>query len=171
MNRLLVLGGSLVAAAAVAALPAVIGLSGNPSFSHQLPVHVPSQARAVELVDGSSEVSVAPAPSATRSRAEAADDRPSDGGPSDGGPPGDGPAPTAADPVPTRSRGSRDDGPTAARSTGTGREEHPSTVARTSEGGDSRGGPGPASGTTSHDAPTGGSTSDRRHGGDATNHA
>ena len=43
MNRLLVMVATTTGAAALAAVPAVLGLVGNPSFSHQLPVHVPSQ--------------------------------------------------------------------------------------------------------------------------------
>ena len=42
MNRL-VAAGSAVAAAALVSLPAVLGLAGNPSFSHRIPVQVPSQ--------------------------------------------------------------------------------------------------------------------------------
>jgi hypothetical protein len=45
MKRLLLIAVSFLAAAAAAVVPAVIGLAGNPSFSHQLPVRVPSQAR------------------------------------------------------------------------------------------------------------------------------
>ena len=42
MNRL-VAAGSAVAAAALVSVPAVLGLAGNPSFSHRIPVQVPSQ--------------------------------------------------------------------------------------------------------------------------------
>ena len=52
MNRLLVMVATTTAAAALAAVPAVLGLVGNPSFSHQLPVHVPSQvAKVLESSD------------------------------------------------------------------------------------------------------------------------
>jgi hypothetical protein len=41
MRRLII----LAASAAVAAVPAVFGLAGNPSFSQSVPVHVPSQVK------------------------------------------------------------------------------------------------------------------------------
>ena len=51
MKRLFIF--SLAAAATVAAaLPAVAGLAGNPSFSHKLPVNAPSHARVVEFEHG-----------------------------------------------------------------------------------------------------------------------
>lgn len=50
MKRLLIFSATAVAAAAVAG-PAVAGLAGNPSFSHKLPVHVPSQAQLVQFDD------------------------------------------------------------------------------------------------------------------------
>jgi hypothetical protein len=50
MNRLIIASAVAVAAAAVS-VPAVAGLSNNPSFSHRLPVHVPSQAKVVQLDD------------------------------------------------------------------------------------------------------------------------
>lgn len=51
MKRLLLILGVTVAASGVAAAPAVAGLAGNPSFSHQLPVRVPSQAQSPQLID------------------------------------------------------------------------------------------------------------------------
>jgi hypothetical protein len=51
MNRILLASALGVAAIAVAAAPAVAGLVGNPSFSHEVPVQVPSQARIAHLVD------------------------------------------------------------------------------------------------------------------------
>jgi hypothetical protein len=51
MQRGLIISAVALAAVGLAAAPAVAGLAGNPSFSHQLPVHVPSQARAPQLVD------------------------------------------------------------------------------------------------------------------------
>lgn len=50
MNRLMIASAVAVAAAAVS-VPAIAGLTNNPSFSHRVPVHVPSQARVVELDD------------------------------------------------------------------------------------------------------------------------
>lgn len=50
MKRLLLIIVSFLAAAAAIVVPAVMGLAGNPSFSHQLPVRVPSQARSGPVV-------------------------------------------------------------------------------------------------------------------------
>jgi len=50
MKRLLIFSATAVAAVAVA-VPAVAGLAGNPSFTHKLPVHVPSQAQLVQFDD------------------------------------------------------------------------------------------------------------------------
>jgi hypothetical protein len=44
MKRLLLILAAIVATGGIAATPAVAGLAGNPSFSHQIPVPVPSQA-------------------------------------------------------------------------------------------------------------------------------
>jgi hypothetical protein len=67
MRRLVV----LCAAASVAAVPAVIGLAGNPSFSHTVPVSVPSQAKVANTTvhdagDDRLAKSVSPSPSATQ---------------------------------------------------------------------------------------------------------
>ena len=51
VKRLLLILGATVAAGGVAAAPAVAGLAGNPSFSHQIPVRAPSQAQPPQLVD------------------------------------------------------------------------------------------------------------------------
>jgi hypothetical protein len=45
MKRLLIIAVLVLAAAAAVVVPAIIGLAGNPSFNHQLPVRVPTQAR------------------------------------------------------------------------------------------------------------------------------
>jgi hypothetical protein len=79
MNRILLFSVAGVAATAVAAAPAVAGLSGNRSFSHNLPVRAPSAARTVHFADedqptagptttqGSpAPTSTSPAPTATR---------------------------------------------------------------------------------------------------------
>jgi hypothetical protein len=50
MKRVLIFSAA-AAAAIAAAVPAVAGLAGNPSFSHKLPVHVPSQAQVVGFDD------------------------------------------------------------------------------------------------------------------------
>jgi hypothetical protein len=50
VNRLIIASAVAVAAAAVS-VPAVAGLTNNPSFSHRVPVRVPSQAKVVQLDD------------------------------------------------------------------------------------------------------------------------
>jgi len=50
MNRLVIAVGT-AAAACAAAVPAVLGLSGNPSFSQHIPVPVPSHAQLVHFDD------------------------------------------------------------------------------------------------------------------------
>lgn len=50
MKRILIISAIVAGAGAVAA-PAVAGLSGNPSFSHDVPVRVPSEARIVQFDD------------------------------------------------------------------------------------------------------------------------
>lgn len=51
MNRILLFTGIAAAACIAAAAPAVAGLSGNPSFSHDVPVRVPSRAQLVQFDD------------------------------------------------------------------------------------------------------------------------
>jgi hypothetical protein len=51
VNRILIFGAAAVASAGIAATPAIAGLAGNSSFSHQIPVRVPSQARTPDLFD------------------------------------------------------------------------------------------------------------------------
>lgn len=50
MNRLMIASAVAMAATAVS-VPAVAGLANNPSFSRQLPIQVPSQAKIVQLDD------------------------------------------------------------------------------------------------------------------------
>ncbi len=50
MKRILIISAIVAGAGAVAA-PAVAGLSGNPSFSHDVPVRVPAEARIVQFDD------------------------------------------------------------------------------------------------------------------------
>jgi len=50
MKSLLLISAGIVAAGAVAA-PAFAGLNHNPSFSHQIPIRVPTQAQIQPLVD------------------------------------------------------------------------------------------------------------------------
>jgi hypothetical protein len=51
MKRLLLTCAAAIAAGGAVTVPAVAGLSGNPSFSHRIPVPAPSGARVVQLVD------------------------------------------------------------------------------------------------------------------------
>ena len=84
MHRGLIITAVALAAVGLAAAPAVAGLAGNPSFSHQLPVHVPSQARVAQLVDDHGRDNATPPKSA---EPEPGDDR---GGVTSGEPePGD----------------------------------------------------------------------------------
>ena len=50
MKRILI-ASAIAAAAAAVSVPAFAGLAHNPSFSHRLPVNVPSQAKVVQLDD------------------------------------------------------------------------------------------------------------------------
>jgi hypothetical protein len=51
MKRLLLILAAIVATGGIAAAPAVAGLAGNPSFSHQIPVPVPSKAQQPSFAD------------------------------------------------------------------------------------------------------------------------
>jgi hypothetical protein len=55
MNRL-VLAAATAAAACGVAIPAIAGLSGNPSFSQRIPVHLPSSAHVVQFDEAGSVV-------------------------------------------------------------------------------------------------------------------
>ncbi|HET9968307.1 MAG TPA: hypothetical protein VFQ68_08715 [Streptosporangiaceae bacterium] len=76
MKRLLLILAAIVATGGIAATPAVAGLAGNPSFSHQIPVPVPSQAQSPRFADDHGRDGTVPAasPSPTR-HAEPGDDR------------------------------------------------------------------------------------------------
>jgi hypothetical protein len=50
MKRILIIS-AIAAASAAVSVPAFAGLANNPSFSHRLPVNVPSQAKVVHLDD------------------------------------------------------------------------------------------------------------------------
>ena len=51
MNRFIYAAAAAAVASGIAAAPAVAGLSHNPSFSHKLPVRVPSGAQTVSVSD------------------------------------------------------------------------------------------------------------------------
>jgi hypothetical protein len=51
MKRLALIIAGVVVAGGAAATPAVAGLAGNPSFSHEIPVRVPSAAKTPSFVD------------------------------------------------------------------------------------------------------------------------
>ena len=76
MKRLLLILAAIVATGGIAATPAVAGLAGNPSFSHQIPVPVPSQAQSPRFADDHGRDGTVPtaSPSPTR-HAEPGDDR------------------------------------------------------------------------------------------------
>ena len=76
MKRLLLILAAIVATGGIAATPAVAGLAGNPSFSHQIPVPVPSQAQSPQFADDHGRDGTVPtaSPSPTR-HAEPGDDR------------------------------------------------------------------------------------------------
>jgi hypothetical protein len=76
MKRLLLILAAIVATGGIAATPAVAGLAGNPSFSHQIPVPVPSQAQSPQFADDHGHDGTVPAASASPTRhAEPGDDR------------------------------------------------------------------------------------------------
>ena len=51
MKRLLLILAAIVVTGGIAAAPAVAGLAGNPSFSHQIPVPAPSRAQQPSFAD------------------------------------------------------------------------------------------------------------------------
>ena len=76
MKRLLLILAAIVATGGIAATPAVAGLAGNPSFSHQIPVPVPSQAQSPRFADDHGRDGTVPAASLSPTRhAEPGDDR------------------------------------------------------------------------------------------------
>jgi hypothetical protein len=76
MKRLLLILAAIVATGGIAATPAVAGLAGNPSFSHQIPVPVPSAAQSPQFADDHGRDGAVPAASTSPTRhAEPGDDR------------------------------------------------------------------------------------------------
>ncbi len=76
MKRLLLISAGVLAAGSVAAAPGVAGLTHNPSFSHQIPIRVPSQVHLPQLVDDHGADITAPTSTNRTSRsAEPGDDR------------------------------------------------------------------------------------------------
>jgi hypothetical protein len=51
MKRLVLILAGVAVAGSVAATPAVVGLTGNPSFSHEIPVPAPSAAKTPVFAD------------------------------------------------------------------------------------------------------------------------
>ena len=81
MKRLALIIAGVAVAGAAAATPAVAGLAGNPSFSHEIPVPVPSGAKAPLLTDDHSrDGATTPASAAATRHAEPGDDRGGHGG-------------------------------------------------------------------------------------------
>jgi hypothetical protein len=93
MKRIVVLAATAFAAATLAAVPAVAGLVGNPSFSHQIPVRAPQDAQSVVLVGDDSSVSphqsTSAVPSATPTRGRSGEVEPSDDAVTGSAEPGD----------------------------------------------------------------------------------
>jgi uncharacterized sporulation protein YeaH/YhbH (DUF444 family) len=77
MKRLLLIAAGVIAAGGVAAAPAVAGLTDNPSFSRQIPIRVPSQVQAPQLVDDHG-AHVRLAPTSTRTQTSAHNVEPGD---------------------------------------------------------------------------------------------
>ena len=79
MNRFIYAAAAAAVASGIAAAPAVAGLSHNPSFSHKLPVRVPSGAQTVSVSDARDLLehpNASPSEKVTRSpEAEPSDDR------------------------------------------------------------------------------------------------
>jgi hypothetical protein len=76
MKRMLLILAAVVATGGIAAAPAVAGIAGNPSFSHQIPVPVPSQAQSPRFADDHGHDGTATTtPIAPSSHAEPGDDR------------------------------------------------------------------------------------------------
>lgn len=65
MKRLILILAGVAVAGGVAATPAVAGLAGNPSFSHEIPVPVPSAAKTPLFTDDHSRDAGAVAAAAT----------------------------------------------------------------------------------------------------------
>lgn len=84
MNRFIFVAVAAAAAGGIATAPAIAGLSHNPSFSHQLPVRVPSGAQTVN-VDDEHPLHVHPtaSPSAKDSRGPEVESRGPEAEPSD----------------------------------------------------------------------------------------
>jgi hypothetical protein len=51
MKRIMLVAAGIALAGGIAATPAVAGLAGNPSFSHEIPVPVPSKAQQPVFLD------------------------------------------------------------------------------------------------------------------------
>jgi hypothetical protein len=73
MKRLLLILAAIVVTGGIAAAPAVAGLAGNPSFSHQIPVPAPSKAQQPSFADdhGHDGAVTSPASTAAKSTATA----------------------------------------------------------------------------------------------------
>jgi hypothetical protein len=69
MKRVLLIVAGVVAAGGIAATPAVAGIAGNPSFSHEIPVPVPSAAKAPVFADDHGPHARPSSPAATRTAA------------------------------------------------------------------------------------------------------
>ena len=96
MKRVLIFTGVAAVAIGLSAAPAVAGLAGNPSFSHQIPVRVPSGATTAQLADDHGDDNrPTGGPSTPASIQSTTDDRHGSPSPTDGDRPG---SPTASEP-------------------------------------------------------------------------
>ena len=71
MKRLLLILAAIVVTGGIAAAPAVAGLAGNPSFSHQIPVPAPSKAQQPSFADDHGRDGAVTTPASTASKSTA----------------------------------------------------------------------------------------------------
>jgi hypothetical protein len=71
MKRLLLILAAIVVTGGIAAAPAVAGLAGNPSFSHQIPVPAPSKAQQPSFADDHGRDGAVTTPVSTASKSTA----------------------------------------------------------------------------------------------------
>jgi hypothetical protein len=150
MNRLLVASSISAAAIVAAALPAVAGLSGNPSFSHHLPVNVPTSAQLVSFDESGKVVTGTPSSASTPTSIpspSATDDRSGHNGePEPGDDRGGSATPTAGAPTTIDDHGGQP-GPGGNRGSG---GATPTTASPTSASSSSNRGGGDNRGSSTH---------------------
>jgi hypothetical protein len=166
MKRLFLICSAVAVAGGVAAAPAVAGLAGNSSFSHQIPVRVPSQASIPQIADdhGSDGIRlVVPTPNGGRDSHDGTPATASDTPSAPGTEPGDYRGSPATEPGDDRG-GALDDPSEDATTTSApepgddngGHSGSPSATVDNSGSGSSNSGPGSGSGDGGHDGTGGG---------------